>query len=137
MFTIERERKLIDLSSSLIRTRSYSGEEKQIILQLQQVFKDQGCNDVYIDEFGSITACFKDRRPGKLIFDSHVDTVPVTDQSGWRYDPLGGEIINDRIYGRGASDMMGALAAVITAVECFIEDTGNDFAGEVMVTGRD
>ena len=136
MLTRERERKLINLSSSLIRTRSYSGEEKKIILQLQQIFKDKGCNNIHIDELGSIVACFKGKRRGKrLLFDSHVDTVPITDPSGWKYDPLGGEIINDRIYGRGSSDMKGALAAVITAVECFIEDTGNDFAGEIVVTG--
>jgi putative selenium metabolism hydrolase len=136
MLTREREKKLIDLSSSLIRTKSYSGEEEQIILQLQQVFKDQGCSDIHIDEFGSITACFKGRRPGrKLLFDSHVDTVPVTDPSRWKYDPFSGDIIDDRIYGRGSSDMKGALAAIITAAEYFIEDTGNDFAGEILVSG--
>lgn len=136
VLTIERETKLIDLSSSLIRTRSYSGEEKQIILQLQQIFKDKGCSDIHIDELGSISVCFKGKRDGrKLLFDSHVDTVPVTDPSGWKHDPFGGELINDRIYGRGSSDMKGALAAVITAVESFIEDTQNDFAGEIAISG--
>jgi len=136
MLTTEREKKLIDLSSSLIRTRSYSGEEKQIILQLQRIFKDKGCSDIHIDEFGSITACFKGKRHGrKLLFDTHVDTVPVTDPSLWKYDPFGGEVVNGRIYGRGSSDMKGALAAVITAVECFIEDTGNDFGGEIVISG--
>jgi len=136
MLTRERETKLIDLSSSLIRTRSYSGEEGQIIRQLQQVFIDQSCSDIHIDEFGSITACFKGRRSGrKLLFDSHVDTVPVTDLSRWKYDPFGGDIINDRIYGRGSSDMKGALAAIITAVEYFVRDTENDFAGEILVSG--
>ena len=136
MLTKEREKTLIDLCSSLVRTRSYSGEEKQIILQLKQIFKDRGCSDIHIDEFGSITACFKGRRQGrKLLFDSHVDTVPVTDPSGWKYDPFGGDIINDRINGRGSSDMKGALAAAISAVEYFIEDTGNDFAGEIALSG--
>ena len=136
MLTSERETKLINLSSNLIRTRSYSGEEKQIIHQLQQIFEDKGCSDIHIDEFGSILACFKGKRHGKkLLFDSHVDTVPVTDPSRWKYDPFGGEVINDRIYGRGSSDMKGALAAVISAVECFIEDTQNDFAGEIAVSG--
>ncbi|MDA3918565.1 MAG: YgeY family selenium metabolism-linked hydrolase [Deltaproteobacteria bacterium] len=136
MLTKEREVKLIDLCSSLIRTRSYSGEEKQIILQLQHIFKDKGCSDIYIDESGSITACFKGKRQGKkLLFDSHVDTVPVTDPTQWKYDPFGGDIHNGRIYGRGSSDMKGALAAVIMAVEYFIADTQNDFAGEIVVSG--
>ena len=136
MLNNKRELNLIDLSSSLIRTRSYSGEEEQIILQLKQIFKDKGCSDIHIDEYGSITACFKGRRPGrKLLFDTHVDTVPVTKPSQWKYDPFGGEITHDRIYGRGSSDMKGALAAAITAVECFIEDSENDFAGEIVVSG--
>jgi len=136
MLTKDRETKLIDLSSSLIRTKSYSGEEKQIILQLKQIFKDRGCSEIHIDEFGSITACFKGNRHGKkVLFDSHVDTVPVTDPAQWEYDPFGGDTINDRIYGRGSSDMKGALAAVISAVEYFIEDTQNDFAGKIIVSG--
>lgn len=135
MLNQKRETRLANLCSSLIRTRSYSGEEGQIILQLQQIFQDKGCSDIHIDEFGSITACFKGKRPGrKLLFDSHVDTVPVSDPSQWKYDPFGGEITRDRIYGRGSSDMKGALAAAIVAVESFIEDTGNDFAGEIVIS---
>ena len=67
MFNNKREINLIDLSSSLIRTRSYSGEEEQIILQLQQIFKEKGCRDIHIDEYGSITACFKGKRPGRKL----------------------------------------------------------------------
>jgi len=100
MLNQKKETNLIDLCSSLVRTRSYSGEEKQIIMQLQQVFKDKGCSDSHIDEYGSITACFKGKRPGrKLLFDTHVDTVPVTDPSQWKYDPFGVDITHDRIYG--------------------------------------
>ena len=136
MLTKEREIKLIDLCSDLIRTRSYSGEEKQIILQLQQIFKINGCKDIYVDKFGSITASFKGKRQGKkLLFDSHVDTVPVTNPSSWKHDPFGGNINNHRIYGRGSSDMKGALAAVIKAVKYFIADTQNNFAGEIIISG--
>jgi acetylornithine deacetylase/succinyl-diaminopimelate desuccinylase-like protein len=96
--------------------------------ELQQIFKDKGCNNIHIDEFGSTIACFEGKRHRKrLLFDSHVNTVPITDTSGWKYYPLGGEIINDRIYERRASDMKGALAAVIMAVECFIKDTKVSF----------
>jgi putative selenium metabolism hydrolase len=136
MLTKERELKLIDLCSNLIRTRSYSGEEKQIILQLQQIFKNKGCKDIYIDKFGSITACFKGKRQGKkLLFDCHVDTVPVTNPAQWKFDPFGGNINNGQILGRGSSDMKGALAAVIMAIDCFIADTQNNFAGEIVVSG--
>lgn len=136
MLTEQRERILRNLCADLIRTRSYSGEEQKIVLQLKDIFSNNGCRDIHIDEFGSITACFKGKRPGKkVLFDCHVDTVPVTDPARWEHDPFGGEIDNGRIYGRGASDMKGALAAMIVAAEAFIADTRNSFAGEIILSG--
>jgi succinyl-diaminopimelate desuccinylase len=46
-----------------------------------------------------------------LCFNGHLDTVPF-DESDWAYDPLG-ERDGDRIYGRGATDMKGAVAAIV------------------------
>ncbi len=50
-----------------------------------------------------------------LLFNGHMDTVPVG--SGWTYPPLGGEIVHNRLYGRGACDMKGALAAMMYAAK--------------------
>jgi succinyl-diaminopimelate desuccinylase len=44
-----------------------------------------------------------------------MDVVPVG--TGWSYDPFGGELCNGRIYGRGACDMKGGIAAQIYAIE--------------------
>ncbi len=51
-------------------------------------------------------------------FNSHHDVVEVG--HGWTVDPFGGEIRNGRVYGRGACDMKGGLAASIIAAEAFI-----------------
>jgi acetylornithine deacetylase/succinyl-diaminopimelate desuccinylase-like protein len=51
--------------------------------------------------------------PGVLLL-GHTDVVPVGD--GWTTDPFGGEVRNGRIYGRGASDMKGGLAASLAAL---------------------
>jgi acetylornithine deacetylase len=51
--------------------------------------------------------------PGLLLL-GHTDVVPVGD--GWTTDPYGGELIDGRIYGRGASDMKGGLAASLAAL---------------------
>ncbi len=49
-------------------------------------------------------------RPDGLIITGHLDTVPVEGQPGWEHDPLKIEFSDDRIFGRGSSDMKGFLA---------------------------
>lgn len=51
----------------------------------------------------------------KTIFNAHMDTKPPGDVSTWDSDPFRPEIINDRIYGLGSTDMKGALVAMIYA----------------------
>lgn len=51
----------------------------------------------------------------RLVLLAHIDTVPIG--GGWSVDPLGGEIINDRIYGRGACDMKGGVAVSLGLME--------------------
>ncbi len=67
-------------------------------------------------------------------FNSHIDVVEVG--AGWTVDPFGGDLVNDRIYGRGSCDMKGGLAASIIACEAFI-DTFPDYTGaiEISATG--
>jgi succinyl-diaminopimelate desuccinylase len=65
-------------------------------------------------------------------FNSHIDVVAVG--SGWTQDPFGGELLGDKIYGRGACDMKGGLAASIIAAETFI-DTNPDFHGAIEISG--
>ncbi|MFB6082833.1 MAG: M20 family metallopeptidase [Halorientalis sp.] len=54
-----------------------------------------------------------------LLYNGHFDTVPY-DASAWDHDPLG-ERAGDRIYGRGATDMKGALAAMLAVAEASVE----------------
>ena len=64
-------------------------------------------------------------------FNSHHDVVEVG--NGWTRDPFGAEVDGDKIYGRGACDMKGGLAASIIAAEAFIEEHP-DFAGAVEIS---
>ncbi|MDO8359740.1 MAG: acetylornithine deacetylase/succinyl-diaminopimelate desuccinylase family protein [Devosia sp.] len=70
--------------------------------------------------------------PGETVhFNSHHDVVETG--SGWTTDPFGGEVRDDRIYGRGSCDMKGGLAASIIAAEVFA-DLSPDFAGAVEIS---
>jgi acetylornithine deacetylase/succinyl-diaminopimelate desuccinylase-like protein len=54
--------------------------------------------------------------PGRrVVFNGHLDTYPVGDRSVWTRDPAG-VIEGDRLYGRGAADMKGGIAASISAL---------------------
>ena len=65
-------------------------------------------------------------------FNSHTDVVEVG--HGWSMDPFGGDLVDGRIYGRGACDMKGGLAASIIAVEAFLE-LHPHFCGAVEISG--
>jgi len=66
-----------------------------------------------------------------LIFNAHLDTVPAYD--GWTMDPHGGEIVGNKIYGRGAADDKACVAAEIFATKALI-DLGIDFNGKIIIT---
>lgn len=53
-------------------------------------------------------------------FAGHTDVVPPGPESEWRHPPFAPQIENGTLYGRGAADMKGALAAMVTAVEDFV-----------------
>jgi succinyl-diaminopimelate desuccinylase len=72
-------------------------------------------------------------RPGPCVhFNSHIDVVATG--SGWTMDPFAGVTTNGKIFGRGACDMKGGLAASIIAVEALI-DSGADPPGALEVSG--
>lgn len=60
-------------------------------------------------------------RQGPLfVFAGHTDVVPTGDASRWSHPPFGAEIHDGQLYGRGAADMKGSVAAFVTAVERFL-----------------
>ncbi|MBZ4654257.1 MAG: peptidase [Peptococcaceae bacterium] len=89
--------------------------------------------NLILDGLGNIIGHIKGKRPEKrLLFDGHMDTVPVPEPEKWQYPPYGGILDQGRIYGRGASDMKEALAAMICAMAFFAEDTDRGFAAEII-----
>ncbi|MDP3495013.1 MAG: succinyl-diaminopimelate desuccinylase [Hyphomonadaceae bacterium] len=57
-------------------------------------------------------------------FAGHTDVVPIGDAAGWTVDPFGAEIRNGVMYGRGTSDMKGAIAAFVAAAARYLADHG-------------
>lgn len=136
MLTNERQNALVALCQELIRQQSYSGEEDKVVKSIIAAFKERGFDDWFVDDYGNVIGHIKGNKPGKsILFDGHIDTVPVPDDSKWQHAPFGGELVDGKIYGRGASDMKGALSAMIAAAANFAADTKRDFAGDIYVAG--
>ncbi|WP_412564502.1 acetylornithine deacetylase/succinyl-diaminopimelate desuccinylase family protein [Thalassobius sp. MITS945101] len=73
------------------------------------------------------------KRAGECVhFNSHIDVVDVG--QGWTTDPFGGALIDGKVYGRGACDMKGGLAASIVAAEAFIAVCPN-YEGAIEISG--
>ena len=64
-------------------------------------------------------------------FAGHTDVVPVGETRGWTVDPFGAELVDGVLYGRGAADMKGAIAAFLAAADGFLADRGGDLARSV------
>lgn len=136
MLTDVRSNEVINLCRNLISVQSYSGQEKNVVKELKKFMCSNGFDEVFIDNYGSIVGCIRGNRPGKkLLLDGHIDTVTVSDLSKWSFDPFGGTIYNNRIYGRGASDMKGAVSAMVCAAKYIAEDLHKEFSGEIYIAG--
>jgi putative selenium metabolism hydrolase len=136
MFSKQREASVIALCQELIQNKSYSGEENLVAVRIRRAFEELGYDEVFIDSYGNIIGHIKGNLPGKsILFDGHIDTVPVPDESKWQHSPFGGELEDGKIYGRGASDMKGAVSAMILGASYFAEDCQKNFAGDIYVAG--
>jgi putative selenium metabolism hydrolase len=95
----------------LVETASPSGEEGAVAELVRAEFERLGYA-VELDALGNVTGTLDGGGGPCVLFDAHMDTVGVTDPGAWSADP-GGELRNGRLYGRGAMDMKGPLAAVV------------------------
>src|SRR3989442_6933587 len=101
----------------LVRIPSPTGGEQAVAEACASLCSDAGL-DVVLEEVASgrpnVLARWKVGRGPHLLLTGHLDTVPVGE--GWTRDPFGAEVGDGRLYGRGACDMKGGLAAMIGAL---------------------
>ncbi len=138
---IDRE-ELACFAQDLVRIPSvYSpddpdGNEGDISRFLAGYLENEGF-EVSIEEVApgrpNVWAVWEGERPGKtLLFEAHTDVVTEGRAEDWSYPPFGAERVGDRIYGRGACDTKGNLAAAVLAVRA-IKDSGVSFPGRLIL----
>ena len=107
---------LVEFTQALVRLPSLSGEEQQVAARVEAEMRALAYDSVTVDANGSVIGVIQGVQPGPtLLLDAHTDTVTISPGAPWQHDPFGAEIDGDALYGRGAADMKGALAAMVHA----------------------
>lgn len=111
------EASLVALTREFVRTPSVLGTEAVMAERTAEAMRASAFDRVEVDAAGSVVGTVEGSGDGAtVLFDAHMDTVDVMPRRDWSRDPFGGELAGGRIWGRGAADMKGALAAMIQAV---------------------
>ena len=120
---------LADFALRLVGRRSLSGEEGGVAELVAAEMRSLGYQ-VVVDALGNVIGSLGNGGGRCVLFDAHMDTVGVTEPAAWTHSPEG-EIADGRLYGRGAMDMKGPLAACLHGVAALRDRLP---AGRVVVT---
>jgi putative selenium metabolism hydrolase len=123
---------LVRFAQDLVRVPSVLGGEERVVPLVAGRMRAVGFDRVETDEAGNVIGTLSGAATGPtLLYDAHMDTVDVLPREAWRHDPFGAELVEGRLYGRGSSDMKGALAAMIHAAGSLDRTT---LAGQLVVS---
>ena len=120
------EDEIIALHRDLVKIPSVNtgfmptGDETPVCEYVRDFLAEDGIESEILGrtpERGNIIARIEGRKPdARLMFMSHTDVVPVEEEEKWTFPPFSARIHGGRIYGRGASDCKGLLAAQVMAM---------------------
>lgn len=118
---IERDRdEIIEFFRGFVRVKSPNppGDTRDAAAYVAKFLSAQGINYRTVapmDDRPNLVASFEAPQPGRhLVLNGHIDVFPV-DPAGWTRDPWGGDLVDGKIYGRGACDMKAGTSALIFA----------------------
>lgn len=134
---------VIELTRTLVRCESVTPREAGALQLLEQTLTPLGftCERMDFTEAGTDDVANLYARIGSggkhFCFAGHSDVVPVGDLSSWTIGPFAAELSGGYLFGRGAADMKGAIAAFTDAAARFLARRGRDFGGSIslLITG--
>ncbi len=112
---------VVALARELIRRRSVTPEDAgcQALVADRLARAGFRCQSLRFGEVDNLWATHGEGEP-TLVFLGHTDVVPTGPVDAWASDPFAPEIRDGRLYGRGAADMKGSVAAMVVALEAFV-----------------
>ncbi len=117
--------RLLNLAKEMISANSENppGYEKDVAAILKDHLESEGlsCRSVGSSERPNLIFSTNDDAVGPLVIHGHMDTVPAGNLDQWSHDPFKAEVVDGRLYGRGACDMKGPLAALAETMILYSE----------------
>ncbi len=112
----------IDLLKDLISFKSVTPDDKGCQNYLIEKLKELEF-EIKILKYGDVPnfLALKGTKGPLFVFAGHTDVVPAGNKSEWDSDPFESQIRDDKLYGRGASDMKGSIAAMLASVGTFLK----------------
>jgi succinyl-diaminopimelate desuccinylase len=134
---------VVELTRALVRCESVTPKEAGALQLLERTLEPLGfrCERMDFTQAGTDDVANLYARIGTggrhFCFAGHSDVVPVGDLSSWTIGPFAAELSGGYLFGRGAADMKGAIAAFTDAAARFLGRRGRDFGGSIslLVTG--
>ncbi len=125
----------LPLAQRLIRCASVTPEDGGAQVALANMLSGLGFT-VHRLRYGAIENVFARLGSGgpHICFAGHTDVVPVG-TANWRFDPFGGEVRDGVLYGRGACDMKGAIAAFVAGVAQYLDQGEPKGSISLLITG--
>jgi len=123
---------LLQVAQALLRIPSVTSHELEMARYVQGYLEPLGFS-CSINEYNSIVSIGRFGLGPTILLDAHIDTVDAN-PSEWAHGPYAGIVEKGRLYGRGASDMKGALAAMIVAAKRLAQ-AGSSLRGTLVLTG--
>jgi putative selenium metabolism hydrolase len=113
----ETQQECVELLKRFIRTPSLPGQEGELAeIVLEEMLK-RGFDHAFIDDAGNVIGTLKGSCSGpSIMFNTHLDHVDAGEASRWVYPPFEGVVADGVVWGRGAVDIKGPLAAQIVAI---------------------
>jgi len=114
------------LCSDLVRIRSENppGRTDEVIAHIGQILDRHGVTSTITDDGCGRCNLVTEPADSGLLVCGHVDVVPALDE-GWTDPPFSGAIRDEKVWGRGATDMKGGCAALIAAYLTFLDRFGH------------
>ncbi|WP_439295003.1 succinyl-diaminopimelate desuccinylase [Lonepinella sp. BR2882] len=117
---------ILSLAQNLIRRPSISPDDQGCQQVIAERLEKLGFSIEWLPFNDTLNLWAKHGSTAPIVaFAGHTDVVPAGDESQWTYPPFVADVVGDMLYGRGAADMKGSLAAMVVAVEDYVKVNPN------------